>query len=60
MRTIKEIRNDTGLSQSKFGEKFHIPTINISNWEQGVHKPPSYVVYMIEHILELEKQTSKP
>lgn len=52
--TIKELRTKTGLSQSKFGQKFHIQTINISNWEQGVHKPPEYVIYMIERILELE------
>lgn len=45
----------TGLSQSKFGQKFHIQTINISNWEQGVHKPPEYVTYMIEKILEMEQ-----
>ena len=54
--TIKELRTKTGLSQSKFGQKFHIQTINISNWEQGVHKPPEYVLYMIEHILELESR----
>ena len=54
--TIKELRTKTGLSQSKFGQKFHIQTINISNWEQGVHKPPEYVLYMIEHILELEEK----
>jgi len=54
--TIKELRTKTGLSQSKFGQKFHIPTINISNWEQGVHNPPEYVVYMIEKLLELESR----
>jgi len=53
--TIKELREHTGLSQAKFGQKFHIPVANISNWEQGVHNPPEYITYMIEKILELEQ-----
>ena len=28
-------------------------------WEQNRNKPLSYVVYMIEHILELEKEIEK-
>ena len=57
--TVKEIRQTTGLSQQKFGEKFHIPVANITMWEQNRNKPLSYVVYMIEHILELEKEIEK-
>lgn len=52
--TIKELREQTGLSQAKFGQKFHIPVANIANWEQGIHKPAEYIVFMIERILELE------
>lgn len=54
--TIKELRNRTGLSQAKFGQKFHIPVDNISNWEQGAHNPPEYVFYMIEKLLEMESR----
>lgn len=46
--TIKEMREKTGLSQSKFAKILEIPTINISRWEQGVSKPPSYVEKLIE------------
>ena len=53
---IKELRKKTGLSQAKFGKKFHIPTANVANWEQGIHNPPEYVVYMIEKLLELESR----
>ena len=52
--TIKELRNETGLSQSKFAQKFHMSAVNIAHWEQGVRKPPEYVVYMIERILLFE------
>ena len=49
---IKEIRMDTGLSQSKFANKFGIPVGTLQAWEQGRQEPPSYVVSMIETILK--------
>lgn len=52
---IKQLRADTGLSQSKFANKFHIHPMNISHWERGDRKPPEYVTYMIQTILEQEK-----
>lgn len=54
--TIKELREQTGLSQYKFANKFHMNPMNISHWERGERKPPEYVVYMIERILTLEKE----
>lgn len=59
MMTIKELREQTGLSQSKFGKKFHIPVANVQTWEQGVHNPTEYTLYMIQRILELEKELEK-
>lgn len=49
--TIKELRESTGLSQSKFAKKFHIPIGTLQHWEQGVRKPPEYVIYMIEVLI---------
>ncbi len=57
--TIKELREKTGLSQSRFAARFHMSPINISHWETGVRKPPEYVVWMIERIIELEKAEEK-
>ena len=51
---MKELRAKTGLSQQKFGMLFRIAAINISNWEQGVTKPPEYVIYMIERLIEVD------
>ena len=56
---MKELRAKTGLSQTKFGMLFRIASINISNWEQGVTKPPEYVVYMIERLIELDPTIPK-
>ncbi len=51
---IKEIRIQTGLSQSKFASMFDIPVSTLKDWEQGRRTPPSYVVKMIKTILELQ------
>lgn len=54
--TIKELRESTGLSQSKFAEKYHIPVGTLQHWEQGVRKPPEYVVYMLNIILNNKEE----
>ena len=50
--TIKELRNTTGLSQSKFAQMFHIPVNTLQRWEIDYRKPPEYVVYMITELLK--------
>jgi putative transcriptional regulator len=56
---FKDMRATTGLSQQKFGALYKIPAINISNWEQGVTKPPEYVVCMLERLLEIDPEVPK-
>ncbi len=51
MKTIKELRAITGLSQRQFAEKYHINYRNIQNWEQGTRSVPEYVVYMLERLI---------
>lgn len=46
--TIKELRAITGLSQRAFGEKYHIPTRTIENWEGGTRKPSETILYLLE------------
>ena len=48
---IKELRKQTGLSQTKFGELFGIPLRTIQGWENEQRTPPEYVVKMIEELL---------
>lgn len=52
--SIKELRSQTGLSQSKFAAMFDIPVSTLKDWEQGRRTPPVYVVNMIKTILELK------
>lgn len=46
--TIKEIRQLTNLSQSKFCKKYGIPLQTFQKWEQGHRSPPNYVVELLE------------
>ena len=44
---IKEIRANTGLSQARFGEAYHIPKRTVQDWESGRRTPPYYVVDLL-------------
>lgn len=53
--TIRDIRDRTGLSQSKFAAKFGIPVNTIQTWEAGNSEPRPYILFMMSRILELEE-----
>ena len=57
--TIKEIRQLTGLSQGKFCDRYHIPTITLQCWEQGKRTPPSYVVELLQFKVEHDMRGRK-
>ena len=44
---IKDLRNKTGLSQSKFAEQYNIPVSTLRKWEQGESRPADYVIALI-------------
>ena len=46
--TIHEMRIALGDTQSEFAERYNIPFRTIQNWEDGVRKPPEYVVALLE------------
>ena len=56
LMTILELRQKTGLSQSKFANKFHLNVRTVQTWEQGTRKTPDYVVWLIEKVMDLEEQ----
>ena len=56
---IQEIRKSTGLTQEKFAEKFGVPLSTYKHWENGMRKPPLYVVEMIKKIVDLEEYIIK-
>lgn len=53
--SIKELRKQTGLTQSDFAKKFHLSVKSLQRWEQDRTAPPEQVLYMINRILELER-----
>ena len=48
--TIKQLRNQLGMSQVEFSVKFGIPVATVRSWEQGVNKPRSSAVSLIRMI----------
>jgi len=52
--TITELRKQTGLSQSKFAEKYHIQLGTLRSWEQGINKIPETILYLIERVIYYE------
>ena len=57
--TIKELRQQMGLSQAAFANKFNIPVKTLQNWEIGRAQPAPYIPEMIEKILSLEAGAAK-
>ena len=53
--TIKELRQQTGLSQSAFAKYFEIPLRTVQDWEQDKRKPPEYLVKLMAEKLKMNK-----
>ena len=45
---IRELRNQLGDTQSEFSERYNIPFRTIQNWENGVRKPPEYILDLLK------------
>jgi DNA-binding transcriptional regulator YiaG len=52
--TVKELREQTGLSQKAFGEYFGIPRRTIQNWEIGVSECNQYIIDLMAYKLKNE------
>lgn len=52
--TVREMRKQTGMSQQKFADYFHIPKKTLEGWEYGTSNIPVYVELLIERVLLLE------
>ena len=48
MKTIKEIRNASGLSRSDFAAKYEIPIRTLEDWEAERRKCPSYLINLLD------------
>lgn len=57
--TIKEIRQSTGLSQSKFAAALNIPLRTLQKWEIGERSCPEYVVDLIAYRVQHDPKFKK-
>lgn len=57
-KRIKELRNMTGLSQTKFGDLYGIPMRTIQSWEAGEREAPEYVVDLLEQAVWTNREES--
>lgn len=49
---IREMRTRLGDTQSEFAARYNIPFRTIQNWENGVRKPPEYIMNLLEHRIQ--------
>ena len=53
--TIKELRKRTGLSQSKFAERFSLNLRTLQSWESNDYRQaPRLVINLVSEILDMQ------
>ena len=55
--TIKELRNQTNLTQKEFAGKYHIPLQTLKQWEssqtsKSYRNCPEYVLYLLSLVIK--------
>ena len=55
---VRELRLQTGLSQSKFAKMFDVPVSTLKDWEQERRNPPAYVINMMRTMLQYKGMLS--
>ncbi|MBO5598099.1 MAG: helix-turn-helix domain-containing protein [Oribacterium sp.] len=56
IKTVKELRAMTGLTQARFAEKYHIPLQTVKQWESSkdsssYRTPPTYALRLLEQAI---------
>lgn len=60
MKTIQELINLSGMSQSAFCRKYGIPYATVRHWLEGKRQPPAYVVSLLNRaVLEDLEENAK-
>ena len=53
---IKRIRISAGLTQKEFSSIYQIPVRTVQNWEAGKRRPPAYIVYILQRLVDYDAQ----
>lgn len=56
MKTIKEIRELSGLSRASFSRTYHIPIRSLEDWEARRRKCPDYIPFLLERVVKEDIQ----
>ena len=54
-KTIRELRENTGMSRKEFSEHTGIPVRTLEDWEASRRTPPEYIPRLIEYQLKYEE-----
>ncbi|MBE5890335.1 MAG: helix-turn-helix domain-containing protein [Lachnospiraceae bacterium] len=54
-KSIKELRESTGMSRKAFSEHTGIPVRTLEDWEAGRRTPPEYIPRLIAYQLKYEE-----
>ena len=54
-KTIKELRESTGMTRKEFSVHTGIPVRTLEDWEAERRTPPEYIPRLIAYQLEYEK-----
>ena len=58
--SLKELRSQTGLSQTEFGKRLGgIPLRTIQNWESGERTPPAWTLELIAYRVQHDENMRK-
>ena len=54
-KSIKDLRESTGMSRKEFSEHTGIPIRTLEDWEAGRRTPPEYIPRLIAYQLKYEE-----
>ena len=58
-KSIKDLRESTGMSRKEFSEHTGIPVRTLEDWEAGRRTPPEYIPRLIAYQLKYEELMKK-
>ena len=53
-KSIKELRESTGMSRKEFSEHTGIPVRTLEDWEAGRRTPPEYIPRLLAYQIKFE------
>lgn len=56
MKTIKQLYEEYGISQTELARMYDIPLRTVQDWHAGRRQPPPYVVRMLDELLRQKRR----